>query len=194
MTAPEPNVFLWWLPVGAGGRVVVRTSGWWESVSARREHRRPRQLFHSALEVRVGETNHVIEMAPAWGVPPGERGVVATGSVGLANLGWCPLFRYEVRCWAGGMIPDREWAVDGPVAWSVGEEVASALVRMVGDVPRFTWGRDALGVGDMWNSNSLIAWLLERSGIDAASVHPPGGGGAPGWRAGVAAAKAPGGR
>jgi len=193
MRAPEPNVILWWLPVGAGGRVVVHTSGWWESVSARREHRRPRQLFHSALEVTVGETRYVIEMAPAWGVPPGERGVVATGSVGLANLGWCPLFRYEVRCWAGGTIPDREWAVDPPVAWPAGEEVAAALVRMVGDVPRFTWGRDALGVGDMWNSNSLTAWLLERSGIDAAPVHPPGGG-APGWRAGVAAAKALGGR
>ena len=27
------------------------------------------------------------------------------------------------------------------------------------------WGRDEFKVGEMWNSNSVISWLLERSGI-----------------------------
>jgi hypothetical protein len=38
--------------------------------------------------------------------------------------------------------------------------------------------------GEMWNSNSITAWALSRSGIDLAAVHPPHGGRAPGWHAG----------
>jgi hypothetical protein len=43
----------------------------------------------------------------------------------------------------------------------------------------------------MWNSNSLISWLIARSGIDTASIHPPTGGRAPGWHAGLALAARP---
>ena len=34
-------------------------------------------------------------------------------------------------------------------------------------------GRDALKTGDMWNSNSVIAWLVARSEIDTESIRPP---------------------
>ena len=71
----DAGAALWWLPVGAGGRVVVHTSGWWEWYRAWREHRRPAPLFHAALEVTAGDTRYVIEMAPAWGGPAGPRGV-----------------------------------------------------------------------------------------------------------------------
>jgi hypothetical protein len=37
----------------------------------------------------------------------------------------------------------------------------------------------------MWNSNSLISWLLARSGHDTSALHPPRGGRAPGWTAGL---------
>jgi hypothetical protein len=37
----------------------------------------------------------------------------------------------------------------------------------------------------MWNSNSVIAWVLARSGIHAESIRPPSGGRAPGWQAGL---------
>jgi hypothetical protein len=37
----------------------------------------------------------------------------------------------------------------------------------------------------MWNSNSLISWLLARAGHDMATVRPPTRGRAPGWRAGL---------
>ena len=50
------------------------------------------------------------------------------------------------------------------------------------------WGRDELGAGEMWNSNSVIAWVIARSGIEAQSIQPPRGGRAPGWRAGVVVA------
>jgi hypothetical protein len=35
-------------------------------------------------------------------------------------------------------------------------------------LPTPVWGRDARGAGAMWNSNSVIAWLLARSGLAAA--------------------------
>ena len=59
------------------------------------------------------------------------------------------------------------------------------LLRLVPQVPAFTWGRDETGVGDMWNSNSLTSWLLASSGHDLTSMVPPDGGRAPGWQAGL---------
>jgi len=43
--------------------------------------------------------------------------------------------------------------------------------------------------GDIWNSNSLIAWVIARSGIDTESIHPPTAGRAPGWQAGLVVAR-----
>jgi hypothetical protein len=45
----------------------------------------------------------------------------------------------------------------------------------------------------MWNSNSVIAWVIARSGIDAGSIKPPSGGRAPGWHAGLVLAARDGG-
>ena len=41
----------------------------------------------------------------------------------------------------------------------------------------------------MWNSNSLISWLIARSGLDVDSIQPPAGGRAPGWQAGIVVAR-----
>ncbi len=204
----EPHIALWWLPVGAGGHFVIHTSKWWESVRAWRERRAARPLFHAALEIVTGQERYVIEMAPAWGRGSGSRNVVATGPVGLGWLGRLRLFRYEVRCWNGGDIPDRAFAPAPPVVIPLASDEAEPLLRRVGEVPRYIWGRDpgkggdpqracASGrtctsgrVGDMWNSNSLISWLLATSGIATDGLVPPDGGSAPGWAAGVAIAQA----
>jgi hypothetical protein len=37
----------------------------------------------------------------------------------------------------------------------------------------------------MWNSNSLISWLLARTGFDMTMISPPSHGRAPGWQAGL---------
>jgi hypothetical protein len=47
------------------------------------------------------------------------------------------------------------------------------------------WGRDELGLGEMWNSNSVVSYLLARSGVDLAPIAPPAGGRAPGWEVGI---------
>jgi hypothetical protein len=177
---------LLWLPLGADGNPAVRWGGaGYEALVARREHRAPLALFHSALQVRLDGTTWVVEMAPAWGTPAGDRGVVGEGAVGLAPLGRSRLFRYEVRRWSHGVVPDAEQAVDGPVALTASEAGARTLLALVPECPRPVWGRDQLGAGEMWNSNSMVAWLLARSGLLGPQVRPPSGGRAPGWAAGV---------
>jgi hypothetical protein len=185
---PGPHLLLWWLPVGAGGHVVIHTSRWWEVIDASVHRRRPRPLFHAALELVVDGRRDIIEMAPAWGAPAVDRGVVATGPVGMRALGRSRFFRYEVRCWRDGVLPDRAWAVGAPVRLDVGLERARHMSDVVASVPGFVWGRDPLRVGDMWNSNSLASWVLTRSGVDASALRPPDDGRAPGWTSGIAAA------
>ncbi|MDF9878275.1 hypothetical protein [Cellulosimicrobium cellulans] len=184
----DDRVELLWLPVGAGGHVVRRTSAWWERACALLERRRPGPLFHAALEVHRNGVPYTVEMTPAWGHAPAARGVVATGPVGARLLGRSRLFRYEVRCWPHGLIPDRSHAV-GPAVVVTRDTAATArLLHAAPAVPTLTWGRRPSGARDMWNSNSLVAWLLVRAGLPV-DQEPPQGGRAPGWRAGVLVAE-----
>lgn len=185
------EVLLHWLPLGAGGHVVAFNGRVYEALCARHEHRPPTPLFHAALSVRVGTVGHVIEMGPAWGNASAERGVLVEGPVGLRVLGRSRLFRYEVRAWRDGVIPDLAYAVGGPVVMSHDPAQAARLLALVPEVPPLTWGRDELGLGEMWNSNSVIAWLLLGSGHDLGHVDPPDDGRAPGWASGVALAGRP---
>jgi|1186.fasta_scaffold574739_2 hypothetical protein len=183
----QTGIMLWWIPVGAGGHVVKHTSRWWELLDAHRTRTTPQPLFHAALEVFAGGQRYVIEMGPQWGAAKvADRGVVATGPVGLHVLGRSRLFRYEVRCWRNGDLPDRAWAVSGPVNLTQDEATAQSVLRHVPEVPVLTWGRQVPPTGDMWNSNSLVSWLLGCIGLPVATLSPPMGGRAPGWDAGVA--------
>ena len=60
---------------------------------------------------------------------------------------------------------------------------ARAVLDLLPSVPTPVWGRDELDAGEMWNSNSVVAWVLSRAGVDATKMHPPAGGRAPGWHA-----------
>lgn len=154
--------------------------------------RRPRyDLYHSGLEVRSPEGRYVIEMAPIRAGGDPDRGVVAEGAVGSSLIGRFKVFRYEVRCWRDGAIPDASEAVASPVRVSRDAGVARRLLAFVPDVPTPVWGRDELHAGDMWNSNSLVSWLLVRSGLDVDAIRPPEHGRAPGWDAGIVVARRP---
>jgi hypothetical protein len=63
------------------------------------------------------------------------------------------------------------------------------LVALMADLPTPVWGRDDLRTGEMWNSNSVIAWLIARTGVDVDEINPPAGGRAPGWNAGLVVAR-----
>ena len=185
-------VDLFWLPLGAGpGRGVVRLSGRiYEQLAARRARRHPQAIYHSALRVRVGEARYVIEMTPVWSSRATDHGAVCEGPVGLPWLGRSRYFRYEVRLWRNGVIDDQPYAVQSPVRLSTDRERATRLLASVPDFPTATWGLDELGAGEMWNSNSLISWLLAVSGHDTAAINPPHAGRAPGWDAGLVCAGA----
>lgn len=184
------HIDLYWIPLGAGaGGALVRWSGRaYESVAALTSSRARRPLYHSALAVCIDGSTTTIEMAPVW-IRRGERGVVSEGPVGAHWLGRSRLFRYEVRCWRGGVIPDAASAVGGAVRVRTDDhDAAHRILDLVTRFPTETWGRDEMATGEMWNSNSLVSWLLASAGVDTRPIHPPGDGRAPGWDAGLVVA------
>jgi hypothetical protein len=187
-SAPTARVDLYWLPLGAGGHSVRLNGRVFETVAARLERRDRRDLYHSALEVEVPEGRFVVEQAPASSAAP-ERGVVAGGAVGSGALGRFRLFRYEVRRWREGAIPDVAEAVASPQRLSDDAATARALLELVPYVPTPVWGRDELRAGEMWNSNSVVSWLVASSGLEVERVVLPERGRAPGWQAGIAVAR-----
>ena len=184
----ESWVDLYWLPLGAGGHSVRWNGRVFEAVAAALGRRPRRDLYHSALEVRVPEGRFVIEQAPVRDSKGFERGVVSEGAVGSRWVGRLRIFRYEVRRWRGGLIPDADEAVESPQRLTDDPGVARRLLDLVAVVPTPVWGRDELVAGEMWNSNSLIAWLIARAGLATQSIQPPAGGRAPGWHAGLVVA------
>jgi hypothetical protein len=183
-TGSDAAVDLFWIPLGAGAHVVRLSGRSFEALSAAARRRPRRDLYHSALEVVVPRGRFTIEMTP---VPrsTAPRGAVLEGPVGSAWLGRTRIFRYEVRCWPDGRIPDADAAVDSPVTVLDDAARAQRLLDLVPRVPSAVWGRDDQGLGEMWNSNSVVSWLLTCSGADVDGLRPPTGGRAPGWDAGV---------
>jgi hypothetical protein len=189
--AASPSIVgidLYWLPLGAGGHSVRLNGKVFEAVAARLGGRERCDLYHSALQVQVPNGRFVIEQAPVWRERE-ERGVVATGAVGARAAGRFRLFRYEIRRWRDGVIPDIAEAVDSPHRLSDDPGCARRLLELVPQVPTPVWGRDELRAGEMWNSNSTISWLITLSGLDVESIPLPRGGRAPGWQAGIVVAR-----
>jgi hypothetical protein len=181
------GVDLYWLPLGARGRWLRRIGRTYEAVVAGLAGRQRLNIYHSALEVFTPEGRFVIEMGPAVDDDPeGRRGVVGRGAVAAGWAAVLRLFRYEVRCWAGG-VTAFEYAVESRC---LSEDVWAArhVVELVSAVPRPVWGRDDLGAGEMWTCNSLTSWLLARAAL-CESARPPEGGRAPGWDAGLVVGK-----
>ncbi len=184
-------VVLYWIPLGAGGTGFVRMNGRiYEGLLARKQRRRPLALFHTALRVHTPAGSYVVEtMWPSPAGDPAGRGVVATGPVFARPLSLTRVFRYEVRRWQDGNLPDASAAVGGPRTASIDAAVAQRVLDLAPAVPALTWGRDPVGCGDMWNSNSVISWLLACSGLPMHEVVAPDGGRAPGWEAGLVVAQ-----
>jgi hypothetical protein len=181
---PEPRfgVDLYWMPLVAGGQFVRLNGLIYEAVAARRGRRARLGIYHSALVVLVPAGRFVIEQAGP--IPAGngaDRGVVAEGPVGTEHARSLRWLRYEVRRWRDGVIADIDEAVDSPQLLTDEVSLAQRVLELVAEVPTPVWGRDELATGEMWNSNSLISWLIAKSGLDFEAIAPPSGGRAPGW-------------
>jgi hypothetical protein len=137
----------------------------------------------------VPEGRFVIESAPVRPDDGPDRGVVGEGPVGSRRAARLRIFRYELRVWRDGLIPDVAEAVESPRRLTDDPARARGLLALAPFVPTPVWGRDELHAGEMWNSNSFIAWLVARSGLDADAIRPPRGGRAPGWHAGLVLAR-----
>jgi hypothetical protein len=185
---PDPGIDLYWLPLGAGGSFVRFNGRAFEAFQATVGRRHALDLYHSALEVRVAEGRFVIEITPVPDADGQRRGVVAEGAVGSRHAARWRVFRYELRCWRAGDIPDVAEAVDSPVRITSDEADARRMLDLLQSVPMKVWGRDELGAGEMWNSNSVVAWLIARCGLPMEATDPPAGGRAPGWNAGIVVA------
>ena len=170
------------VPLRLNGRV-------FEALAARAARRPACDLYHSALEVRVSAARFVIKQAPVRDDRGEQRGVVAEGPVGIRWAGRFQIFRYEIRRWRDGRIPDVDEAVGSPQRLTNEAALARRVLDLVPQVSTPVWGRDELKTGDMWNSNSVIAWLIARSGIDPDLLQPPTSGRAPGWQAGLVVAR-----
>jgi hypothetical protein len=187
--ASQASIELYWLPLGAGGWFVRLNGRIYEAIHALLERRQPLDLYHSALQVRVPEGRFVIENC--WPIPDADgpsRGVVVEGPVASRRMAHWRVFRYEVRRWRDGVIADADEAVASPQSLTDDPLLARRLLDLVGCLPSPVWGRDELGTGEMWNSNSVVSWLLARSGLPTNAISPPAGGRAPGWQAGLVTA------
>lgn len=185
--ASEASLELYWIPLGAGNRTVQFSGRTFESLAARRDRRSPCDLYHSALVATLDADRYYIEMTPVPGSSRAapDRGVVGGGAVGTRWAASLRIFRYEIRCWRNGNIPDLDHAVDGPVALTRDESMVAAVLDAVPSVPTPTWGRDELRAGEMWNSNSVVSWILAVNGLHTLAGRPPHPGRAPGWDAGI---------
>jgi hypothetical protein len=190
-TTTQASIELYWLPLGAGGWFVRLNGRIYDAIHALLERRGPLDLYHTALVVHVPEGRFVIE--DCWPIPDADgatsRGVLVEGPVGSRQMARWRVFRYEVRRWRDGVIADADEAVASPQLLSDDPLVARRLLDLVGSLPSPVWGRDELGTGEMWNSNSVIAWVLTRSGLPTDAIRPPAGGRAPGWQAGLVTAR-----
>ena len=115
---------------------------WW---SAWREHRAAADLYHCGLMLCLDDIRYAVEMGPVWNVTDADRGVIAEGPVGSRWLGRFRAFRYEMRCWPGGRIPDVAEAVDSPVRTTQDPTRVAAVLDVLREIPVLTWGRDELG-------------------------------------------------
>ena len=182
-------VDLYWLPLGAGGQFVRLNGRIYERLAAWAQRRPARDLYHSALEIEV-PGRKVCRRAgtcprPEWQATRCRRRRPRGQPLGWAlqdlPLRGSALARrtHSRRCRGGGQPPSPNQRR--------GSCAACARVGRPDSTP--VWGRDELGTGEMWNSNSVIAWLIARSGMDAESIEPPPGGRAPGWHAGLEVAR-----
>lgn len=188
--APAGSVDLFWIPLGAGAHVVRVNGIVYEALLAALQRRERRSLYHSVLRLCLPHGRYMVEMTPVPDADGASRGVVAEGAVGVRGLGRLRLFRYEVRRWRDGVVPDLDWAV---ARQRITDDVARAqsVFDTLPGVPTAVWGRDELGAGEMWSCNSVIAWALVRAGVRLDDVALPPGGRAPGWDAGGDVARRP---
>src|SRR5215470_13280878 len=123
------GIDLYWLPLGAGGNLVRLNGRVYEAILATMQRRPRYDLYHSGLEVVVPGGRYTIEQTPAR-PHADERGVVGIGPIGARWVAHIHIFRYELRRWRNGVIPDVNEAVDSPQRLSSNLAEAERLLEL----------------------------------------------------------------
>jgi hypothetical protein len=123
----------------------------------------------------------VIEQAPVPDNDGAKRGVVAGGAVGSRWAGRLRIFRYELRRWRDGVIPDIAEAVESPQLLTTDPRCAQRVLDLAPSVPTLVWGRDQLAAGrcgtptpSSHGCSSAAASTLNRSIHRPADEHQAG--------------------
>jgi hypothetical protein len=138
---PKASIELYWLPLGAGGWFVRLNGRIWEAIHAQRKHRRPLDLYHTALIVRVPEGRFVVENC--WPIPnaDGPAPQRAGGGAGVEPpAGPLADVRYESAAGETASSPNAGEAVASPQLLSQDSVVAHRLLDLVGSLPNPVWG------------------------------------------------------
>lgn len=177
---------LYWIPVGAGTHFQRASLVAYESLAAFFSRRPKQRLIHGGLTCVLRGEPFTVELMPAPGGPNPRREV--TGPVGVRFAGRLRLFRYQVCVLPNAALPDERWAVEPPVRLTEDPAAVAAILEASRAVPAYTWGRRRPGHPEMWTSDSALAWILDRAGLNPAELRVPDGCRAPGWYAGLAEA------
>ena len=189
LTVASASVDLVWLPLGAGGHSVRLNGRVYEAVAAQIGRRRRCALYHSALDVSVPEGRFVIEMAPIPDADGRARGVVAEGAVGSRRAGGCGSFATRSGAGSAGPSPTSRRRWTAPAASPTTSSVHGGCSPWCRSSRHRSGAGTSSHAGEMWNSNSLVSWLLGHADFDVDAISPPPGGRAPGWNAGLVVAR-----
>jgi hypothetical protein len=184
------NVELYWVRVGENSSSFLRMMVDIAAMGAALLGIYPgkvKTFYHAALKVTVPEGDdcvfYIIELVGAAETKKkaGAVGQVKDGPIALADK------RYGIRKWRKGKITDAEHTKD--IRWITNDcDKAKCILDNVKNIPANTWGKDDNNYGGPWTSNSAVAWLLTKCGLEK-GIKPPANGVAPGWDAGVKAGK-----
>lgn len=145
-------------------------------------------IYHSALEIQFPEGGEcrrfVIELTESEDDPAEKARVGETVEHNIFGP-----FNYTIRLFRNGEVEDQVNA-QAPITLSNDCRIASNIAALVAaeEVPDLDYGEKIgtrSGATDRWTSNSVISWLLQRTGLNPGGIFPPDGGIAPGWDAGL---------
>ena len=165
------GIDLYWLPLGAGGHSVRLNGLVFEAIAARlaapgpptSTTRRSRSTCRRDGRDRAGA-----------GVGrerrPGRR---RRGSVGTRAAGRFRLFRYEVRRWRDGVIPDLAEAVESPRRLSDDRDLRAAVARARAGVADASLGSRRAAHGRDVELELAHLLAVVRSGLDVDSIRLP---------------------
>ena len=188
-TSHTAAVELYWIPLGAGGHSVRLNGRVFEAIAAAASigdaatSITPRSSSSStAIATRSSSRRRrtLTRRAAAWSPPAPSAAATPAG---------CACFATRSAAGAAGRFRISTRRSAGPRRLSSDPRDARRLLDLVRTVPTPVWGRDELKTGEMWNSNSMTAWLIAATGLSTDLLRPPPRGRAPGWDAGIEVAR-----